>query len=79
MRDVVWRRERQDSVYNGFKKALPEASVVCIHDSARPLVSQEAVLQVGLCLLHVRTFCAQRLRLSGRGGGTARWCVRVRA
>ena len=43
-------RERQDSVFNGFSQTLPEASVVCIHDSARPLVSQEAVLAVRVCV-----------------------------
>ncbi|EWM22399.1 2-c-methyl-d-erythritol 4-phosphate cytidylyltransferase [Nannochloropsis gaditana] len=37
-------KERQDSVFNGFSQTLPDASVVCIHDSARPLVSQSAVL-----------------------------------
>lgn len=37
-------RERQDSVLNGFCQTLPDASIVCIHDSARPLVSQAAVL-----------------------------------
>lgn len=39
-------RERQDSVFNGFSQTKKDASVVCIHDSARPLVSQEAVLAV---------------------------------
>ncbi|GAB5037288.1 2-c-methyl-d-erythritol 4-phosphate cytidylyltransferase [Nannochloropsis oceanica] len=37
-------KERQDSVLNGFCQTLPDASIVCIHDSARPLVSQAAVL-----------------------------------
>jgi len=37
--------ERQDSVWNGLQ-AMPEGvSVVCIHDSARPLVTQGTVLQ----------------------------------
>lgn len=31
-------------MFNGFSQTLPDASVVCIHDSARPLVSQTAVL-----------------------------------
>ena len=44
-------RERQDSVFNGFSQTKPEASVVCIHDSARPLVSQQAVLEVSVCVL----------------------------
>jgi 2-C-methyl-D-erythritol 4-phosphate cytidylyltransferase len=39
-------KERQDSVFNGFSQTLPDASVVCIHDSARPLASQHSVLEV---------------------------------
>ncbi|KAI9121763.1 hypothetical protein K1719_007153 [Acacia pycnantha] len=34
-------KERQDSVYNGFQECLaidPNSELVCIHDSARPLV-----------------------------------------
>lgn len=42
-------------MYNGFQKTLPDASVVCIHDSARPLVSQQAVLQVGTTINLVHT------------------------
>lgn len=31
--------ERQDSVYNGLCKVSADADLVCVHDSARPLVS----------------------------------------
>ncbi|KAK9821285.1 hypothetical protein WJX74_010057 [Apatococcus lobatus] len=31
--------ERQDSVRNGFEAIMPNASVIAIHDSARPLIS----------------------------------------
>jgi len=33
--------ERQDSMANGFKETSPGASLVAIHDSARPLVTAE--------------------------------------
>lgn len=42
---------RQDSVWNGFCKAAAESQLICIHDSARPLLSAEdcrAVLEEGL-------------------------------
>ncbi|CAN8069826.1 unnamed protein product [Agarophyton chilense] len=38
--------ERQDSVYNGLRKVLKSASLVCVHDSARPLVTVENVREV---------------------------------
>lgn len=31
--------ERQDSVFNGFQAIDPEAQLVAIHDSARPLIT----------------------------------------
>lgn len=34
-------KERQDSCFNGFSKARPGASLVAIHDSARPLLREE--------------------------------------
>ncbi|CAM9704651.1 unnamed protein product [Chrysoparadoxa australica] len=39
-------KERQDSVYNGLQGIQNGASVVCIHDAARPLVTKENVYQV---------------------------------
>ncbi len=39
---------RQDSVFQGLQKTSPRATLICIHDSARPLLSPEdldAVLQ----------------------------------
>lgn len=33
--------ERQDSVYNGLQAARPDASIVAVHDSARPLITAE--------------------------------------
>jgi len=38
--------ERQDSVSNGLTEISEDSSLVCIHDSARPLVTVEEVLQV---------------------------------
>eukprot|EP00468_Gymnochlora_sp_CCMP2014_P007266 CAMPEP_0167754744 /NCGR_PEP_ID=MMETSP0110_2-20121227/8443_1 /TAXON_ID=629695 /ORGANISM="Gymnochlora sp., Strain CCMP2014" /LENGTH=267 /DNA_ID=CAMNT_0007640663 /DNA_START=209 /DNA_END=1012 /DNA_ORIENTATION=+ len=41
---LIWARpggERQDSVYNGFKATRKDASLVAIHDSARPLVNAQ--------------------------------------
>lgn len=35
--------ERQDSVYNGLKKASEECSIVLIHDGARPFVSDAII------------------------------------
>lgn len=37
---------RQDSVYNGFQKISPSSELVCIHDSARPLITKEMVERV---------------------------------
>lgn len=37
--------ERQDSVYNGFAAISPDAELVAIHDSARPMVTAEETLQ----------------------------------
>ncbi|KAK4528261.1 hypothetical protein GAYE_SCF54G6197 [Galdieria yellowstonensis] len=36
-------KERQDSVYNGLQKVKSNADLVCIHDSARPLVSKSTI------------------------------------
>ncbi|MBZ4645658.1 MAG: 2-C-methyl-D-erythritol 4-phosphate cytidylyltransferase [Petroclostridium sp.] len=35
---VVGGKERQDSVYNGLKEISNEATIVAIHDGARPLI-----------------------------------------
>ena len=53
-------KERQDSVYNGLQHVRPEAELVAVHDSARPLIEatdakacMEDALQVscgGMCL-----------------------------
>ncbi len=32
---------RQDSVWNGFCACSPQAELICIHDSARPLLSEQ--------------------------------------
>ncbi len=37
---------RQDSVYNGLQSVTEPCQLVCIHDSARPLVKREAVDEV---------------------------------
>lgn len=37
---------RQDSVFNGFQKLSRTDTLVCIHDSARPLVTAEVVNRV---------------------------------
>jgi 2-C-methyl-D-erythritol 4-phosphate cytidylyltransferase len=34
---------RQDSVYNGLQALSPHADFVCIHDAARPFVTQEII------------------------------------
>lgn len=39
-------RERQDSVYNALQKVDRDASLVCIHDAARPLVTKDSVYKV---------------------------------
>lgn len=39
-------KERQDSVYNGLCKVSSLSEFILIHDSARPLVTKEAVLKV---------------------------------
>ncbi|RJX25029.1 MAG: 2-C-methyl-D-erythritol 4-phosphate cytidylyltransferase [Dethiobacter sp.] len=43
-------RERQYSIFNGlqylYKRKIPEESMVCIHDGARPLVSESLILSV---------------------------------
>lgn len=47
--DVVFAdpgKERQDSVFNGLTAAPDDASLVCIHDAARPLVTPESIYQV---------------------------------
>jgi len=40
---VVPFSERQGSVYNALQKVDVDASLVCIHDAARPLVTKAAV------------------------------------
>jgi 2-C-methyl-D-erythritol 4-phosphate cytidylyltransferase len=37
---------RQDSVYNGFSKCSTESMLICIHDSARPLIRKEEIEKV---------------------------------
>jgi 2-C-methyl-D-erythritol 4-phosphate cytidylyltransferase len=37
-------RERQDSVYNGLKRARPDTDLVLVHDGVRPFVSREVIL-----------------------------------
>ncbi|PSS29099.1 2-C-methyl-D-erythritol 4-phosphate cytidylyltransferase [Actinidia chinensis var. chinensis] len=39
-------KERQDSVYSGLQAVDSKSELVCIHDSARPLVTSEDVKQV---------------------------------
>ncbi|KAK1566596.1 hypothetical protein Q3G72_001769 [Acer saccharum] len=39
-------KERQDSVYNEFQAIDSNSELVCIHDSARPLVSTEDIEKV---------------------------------
>uniref|UniRef100_A0A0D3EX59 2-C-methyl-D-erythritol 4-phosphate cytidylyltransferase, chloroplastic n=1 Tax=Oryza barthii TaxID=65489 RepID=A0A0D3EX59_9ORYZ len=39
-------KERQDSVYNGLQEIDGDSELVCVHDSARPLVSSEDVKKV---------------------------------
>uniref|UniRef100_A0A7N0RGQ6 2-C-methyl-D-erythritol 4-phosphate cytidylyltransferase, chloroplastic n=1 Tax=Kalanchoe fedtschenkoi TaxID=63787 RepID=A0A7N0RGQ6_KALFE len=39
-------KERQDSVYSGLQAIDPHSQLVCIHDSARPLVSSKDIEQV---------------------------------
>ncbi len=36
---------RQDSVRNGLDKVSPQSEFVCIHDSARPLITKSQVMQ----------------------------------
>lgn len=47
---VTGGRERQHSVYNGLKalkeRGIPGEAIVCIHDGARPLVSEKIILEV---------------------------------
>ena len=39
-------KERQDSVFNGLSGTAEDASVVCIHDAARPLVTRDEIYNV---------------------------------
>ncbi|KAF8664059.1 hypothetical protein HU200_054968 [Digitaria exilis] len=39
-------KERQDSVFNGLQEIDGDSELVCVHDSARPLVSSEDVKKV---------------------------------
>lgn len=44
---IMWAdpgTERQDSVYNGLLKLPSHCKIVCIHDAARPLVTEQEVL-----------------------------------
>ncbi len=43
---VLPGQRRQDSVYNGFQAITSKVDLVCIHDSARPLVSEPLVRRV---------------------------------
>lgn len=43
---VAGGTERQDSVRNGIEAASPEASVIAVHDGARPLVTPEVIERV---------------------------------
>jgi len=45
-------KERQDSVFNGLQTIPDNAALVCVHDAARPLVSNEEVYNVS-CEVHV--------------------------
>ncbi|MBI4378364.1 MAG: 2-C-methyl-D-erythritol 4-phosphate cytidylyltransferase [Nitrospinae bacterium] len=36
-------KERQDSVYNGFKKVDPNTDIIVIHDGVRPFVTEEII------------------------------------
>ncbi|XP_066307775.1 2-C-methyl-D-erythritol 4-phosphate cytidylyltransferase, chloroplastic-like isoform X3 [Miscanthus floridulus] len=38
-------KERQDSVFNGLQEIDGDSELLCVHDSARPLVSSEDVLE----------------------------------
>lgn len=38
-------KERQDSVFNGLQKVCAEATLVCIHDAARPFIKKTVVRQ----------------------------------
>lgn len=44
---------RQDSVYNGFQAACPKAELICIHDAARPFITEELVSEVVLAAYEV--------------------------
>ncbi|XP_020582277.1 2-C-methyl-D-erythritol 4-phosphate cytidylyltransferase, chloroplastic isoform X2 [Phalaenopsis equestris] len=48
-------KERQDSVFNGLQEVNEGSELVCIHDSARPLVSFEDVKKANNDLFVVRT------------------------
>jgi len=39
-------KERQDSVFNGLQTTPDDASLVCVHDAARPLVTPEEIYNV---------------------------------
>ena len=39
-------RKRQDSVFNGLSGTAEDASVVCIHDAAWPLVTRDEIYNV---------------------------------
>ncbi|EKX33502.1 2-C-methyl-D-erythritol 4-phosphate cytidylyltransferase [Guillardia theta CCMP2712] len=37
-------KERQDSVFNGLQETALDTSLICIHDAARPLVTEQEIL-----------------------------------
>lgn len=39
-------RRRQDSLYNGLQMIAAEANLVCVHDAARPFITETLVRQV---------------------------------
>ncbi|MFA5155802.1 MAG: 2-C-methyl-D-erythritol 4-phosphate cytidylyltransferase [Candidatus Omnitrophota bacterium] len=40
---VLGGRRRQDSVYNGLRKTSPAASLVLVHDAARPFINRAVI------------------------------------
>ena len=39
-------KERQDSVWNGLEQVSPQADLVAVHDSARPFITRQLVLDL---------------------------------
>ncbi|CAM9148004.1 unnamed protein product [Laminaria digitata] len=52
--------ERQDSVYNALQKVDVDASLVCIHDAARPLATKDSVYKVRGCRIRMKPFRTDR-------------------